>query len=210
MSGERQAQQEIKEEGFDATATTGAELAEQTNNLTVDDNAEPAEPEDKSKSYADYLAERQAKRDAALGIPEARKANEGAKDNKKWAQAQELSKSEGEAYFEGEAKRQRERERTRNKNVLDIDYSFKEERRDDRGGRGGGRGRGRGRGEGRGEGRGDFRPRGDRGDRGGFRGDRGDRPRRGDGERRGGRGGHNADQPAISLGEDAFPSLGGK
>lgn len=184
---------------------------------TLDDNAAPAaepEPEDNSMSYAEYMAKREAAKNAELGLKEARAANEGAKDNKKWASAQALAKSEGSSYFEGGAKKQRQREREQGKQILEIDYSFKEERRDDRGDRGdrggrGGRGRGRGgRGGDRGGERGgEYRGRGSyRGDRG----DRGDRPARGDRDSsyrgRGGRG----QQVELAVTEEAFPSLGGK
>lgn len=132
---------------------------------------------------------------------EARKPNEGQKQDKKWAQAKELKKENDEpAYFAGaEAKAKREKQR-KEKNVIDIDPRFAEPQQ--RGGREGGRG-GRGRGEGRGDYRGGDRGRGGRGrgDRGdGFRGDR-----RGRGGFRGGRG----DSSVNVSDTNAFPSLGG-
>jgi plasminogen activator inhibitor 1 RNA-binding protein len=161
-----------------------------------------------------------------LGVKEARAPNEGAKENKKWKQAKEITKEDNEDYFKGEEKAKRERERASKKQVLDIDYSFKEQPRESRGGRGG-RGFGRGRGD-RGD-RGGFR-----GDREGFRGDREDRPDRGDrperGEYRGrgrgrgefrggdrgefrgrgrGRGGESHTGVRVND-ESAFPSLGSK
>jgi plasminogen activator inhibitor 1 RNA-binding protein len=156
---------------------------------------------------------------AALGVLEPRQANEGSKQDKKWQNAKELTKSgDDEAYFEGAGeKARRERDRQRNaKEKLDLDYSFKEP---SRGGERGGRGRARGdRGDrgGRGRGRGDF---GDRGDReGGYRGrgdgfrGRGERGERGEYRGRGrsrGRG-ESGEGPAVALSdENAFPSLGG-
>ena len=192
------------------------------------ESAEPTEPEDTHKSYADYLAEQATKKMAALGVSEPRQANEGSKQDKKWKNAKELTKTgDDEAYFEGAGeKARRERDRQRNaKEKLDLDYSFKEP---SRGGERGGRGRGRGeRGDRgvRGRGRGDFGDRGDRGERGdrgdreggyrgrgdGFRG-RGDRGERGEYRGRGrGRGrGESGEGPAVPLSdENAFPSLGG-
>lgn len=186
------------------------------------EEAEP-EPEDNSKSYAEYMAEKAAKSFEGLGLKEARAPNEGAKGNKKWDSAKEVARSQGEDYFKGEEKAGRQRDRGRNaKEFLDIDFSFKEQSRggSERGGRGG-RGRGRG-GEFRGGDRGD---RGDRGERGGFRGDRGDRGGdRGDfrgrgrggrggefrGERRGGDRGGRGNAPVAINDQEAFPSLGGK
>ena len=253
-AGEEIATQEIKEGGWDAggeapgfkdapATTEGAWDAGNNGAPGFTDSAaagegggaaestEPAEPEDTHKSYADYLAEQATKKMAALGVLEPRAANEGSKQDKKWKNAKELTKSgEDEAYFEGAGeKARRERDRQRNaKEKIDLDYTFKEP---SRGGERGGRGRGRGdrgeRGEyrGRGRGRGDFGDRGDRAERG----DRGDReggyrgrgdgfPRRGDrgdrGEYRGrgrGRGrGESGEGPAVALSdENAFPSLGG-
>lgn len=231
-AGQDIATQEIKEGGWDAEAEAPGfkDVAAPTDNGApsstdaapeggAPEPVEPAEPEDTHKSYADYLAEQATKKMAALGVLEPRQANEGSKQDKKWQNAKELTKSgDDEAYFEGAGeKARRERDRQRNaKEKLDLDYSFKEP---SRGGERGGRGRGRGdRGDrgGRGRGRGDF---GDRGDReGGYRG-RGDgfrgRGERGDrGEYRGrgrGRGrGESGEGPAVELSdENAFPSLGG-
>ncbi|KAJ9651988.1 hypothetical protein H2198_008767 [Neophaeococcomyces mojaviensis] len=209
-AGERIAQQEIQQDGFDANAQ----------NPESADAAAPAdaapeveqEPEDSHKSYAEYLAEQASKKLEGLGLKEARAPNEGAKENKKWKSAKEFARdSEQDAYFIGEAKAKRERERINKKNVLDINYGWTEQPRDSRG-RGGGRG-GRGRGEGgRGEG---GRGEGGRGEGGRGRGrgrgdsDGGDfRPRGGDrGSYRGGRG--RSDAPAVSD-DSAFPALGGK
>ncbi len=169
--------------------------------------AEP-EPEDHSISYADYLAQ-QAEKKLALGtgVPEARKPNEGSKEDKKWANAKPLSKEEEEAFIAGsggKAKRERERKQ---KQVVEIDQRFIEA--PDRGGRGDGSRSGRG-GRGRGDGsrgRGDGSYRGSRGD-----GPRGGGPRRGDGPSRGAhRGGPRGGGSGAPINTDdtnAFPSLG--
>lgn len=163
--------------------------------------AEP-EPEDNSKSYEEYLAELAEKKLAlGSGVPEARKPNEGSKQNKKWQTAKELSKEEEEDFVAasaGKAKRERERKQ---KQVIDIDQRFVEapERSGGRGGFRGGRGRGDGPSRGgRGEG---FRGRGDRGGRG-----RGDGNFRG-GPRGGPRGGSGS-TPINTEDTSAFPSLG--
>lgn len=178
------------------------------------DAAEPiaeAEPEDNSKSYEEYLTELAEKKLAlGAGVPEARKANEGSKQDKKWATAKPLTKEEEEDFVAGsggKAKRERERKQ---KQVIDIDQRFQEA--PERGGRGGAGGFRGGRG-GRGD-RGDGPPRGGRGGRGG-RGD-GDRGRVGRGGERGShapRGGprNNASGPSSSINTEdtkAFPSLG--
>jgi len=180
----------------------------------------PAEPEDKTKSYEQYLAEQLEKRAALNDRPlSARQANEGT--SKKFPEGKAFARDEASEDFiagsGGKAGRQRERKA---KTTIDIDQAWVEgesaprgEQRGERGGRGGrGDGRGRGRGEGgRGGGRGDFggrgrgeggRGRGEGRGRGGFRGDRGgDR-----GEFRGGRGA--GQSPNITNAQD-FPSLGG-
>jgi plasminogen activator inhibitor 1 RNA-binding protein len=189
--------------------------AEQKEALTGDGDATPVadaplaaepEPEDNSISYADYLAQ-QAEKKLALGagVPEPRKPNEGSKQDKKWANAQAISKGEEEDFIAGsggKAKRERERKQ---KQLVDIDYDFKPSQEAERGGRGGFRGRGEGRGRGgRGEfggrGRGEGRGRGGRGD------GRSDYPR---GEGRGPRGGAPRGAANLKI-EDtsAFPSLG--
>ncbi|KAK4964158.1 hypothetical protein LTR28_003997 [Elasticomyces elasticus] len=180
--------------------------------------AAAAEPEDKSKSYEQYLAELMEKK-AALGggTLEARKANEGS--TKKFPEGKAVTRVEEENFIAGsggKAKRERERKQ---KNTLDIDQTWVESEGGDRGGfRGGRGGRGRGRGDGfrgdrggRGRGRGD----GFRGDRGGARGDRGDRGFRGERGDRGDRGDRSDRGPrpqqgtAVDLSDNsAFPSLG--
>lgn len=165
----------------------------------------PEEPEDNSISYADYLIQQAEKKAALAGeAREARKANEGTKENKKWASAKALEKDEEADYFAGSGgKAKREKER-KVKQVIDIDQRFVEA--PERGGRGEGRGRG-GRGRGDGPRRG-----GDRGGRGdgprGGRGDRGGRGR-GDGPARGPRGGPRGASGAINTSDSsAFPALG--
>lgn len=196
-------------EGEQEDEKLGEQIAQEDRKEAVAEDAAEAvpepepEPEDTSISYADYLAQQAAKKLEGLGVKEARVANEGAKENKKWKSATQLAKEADDNYFIGEAKARRERERTTKKQVLDIDYSFKEQPRD---GRGGGRGgRGRGRGEGRGRGDGSFRGRGDRGGDRGDRADRGDRGERG--SYRGGRGRADA-APAAINDSDAYPALG--
>jgi len=194
--------------------------ADKKDALTGDGDATPidgeaaadVEPEDNSISYTDYLAQL-AEKKLALGdgVPEARKANEGSKQDKKWANAKALAKEEEEDFVAGsggKAKRERERKQ---KQTIEIDQRFVEA--PERGGRGGGgfRGSRGGRGDGpsRGRGEGGFRRGGGRGD-----GDRGGRGRGSDrGPPRGGapRSNANAGGPSSSINTDdtsAFPSLG--
>ncbi|KAF2249536.1 hypothetical protein BU26DRAFT_565179 [Trematosphaeria pertusa] len=146
------------------------------------------EPEDKTKSYAAYLAE-QAEKKLSLAAQNVRKANEGSKQ--KFPEGTPLSREEEEAAYiagsGGKAKRQRER-KEKNLVELDGDRMLAQPPRE-----GGFRGRGRGRGEFRGgEGRG--------------RGGRGRGEGRGEGRGRGGRGGG---QSGPNLSDtSAFPSLG--
>lgn len=143
--------------------------------------AEPEQPEDNSRSYADYLAE-QAEKKLKLGVAplEARKANEGTKQNKQWAQAKPLSKDEeDDEYIAGKGEKAKRERQRKEKQVVDVDFRYNEPSR------GGERGRGRGRG---GRGRGE-----------GFRG-------RGDGGFRGGRGGREGASVNVED-ENAFPSL---
>ncbi|KAF2875417.1 hypothetical protein BDV95DRAFT_272942 [Massariosphaeria phaeospora] len=165
----------------------------------VQDEAAEPEPEDKTKSYAAYIAE-QAER-KSLAASNVRKANEGS--SKKFPEGTAIPREEEEdAYIAGSGgKAKRERAR-KEKNVveLDGDRMLQQAPRDDNfRGRGRGRGRGsdrgsEGRGRGGGRGRGEGRGRG-----GGGGGDRG-------GERRGG-GGGSSSTPNISD-SSAFPSLG--
>jgi len=198
----------------------GEAIAKADKKEVVDENVAPidaeadAEPEDNSISYTDYLAQLAEKKLAlGAGVPEARKANEGSKQDKKWANAKALAKEDEEDFVAGsggKAKRERERKQ---KQTIEIDQRFIEA--PERGGRGGGGGfrgsrggRGdRGDGPSRGRGEGGFRRGGGRGD-----GDRGGRGRGGDrGPPRGGpRNNANAGGSSSINTEDtnAFPSLG--
>lgn len=187
---DEQAGEEIAQKEFKEAAAEDAEGPET-----------PAEPETKSVSYTEYLAQ-QLEKKASLGDNlEIRKPNEGSKADKKWANAKALEKEEGEDFITpsgGKAKRERERKA---KNVLDIDQAWVENERPTttsapRGGRGGARGDG---GRGRGDGARGGRGRGEGRGRGGNRGS--DFPR---GGARGGRdnAGFNAND------QSAFPSLG--
>ena len=157
--------------------------------------AEEPEPEDNSRSYADYLAEQAEKKlKLGSGVLEARKPNEGSKQKKEWDNAKPVSKDEEDEYMAGKASKARREKQRKEKERVDVDLRYVEP---NAGGRGGGeRGRGRGRGD-----RGDFRGRGrGRGDN--FRG-------RGDGGYRGGRGrGDSGYTPNVGD-ENAFPTLGG-
>jgi plasminogen activator inhibitor 1 RNA-binding protein len=227
----------VQEGGWDASAATGAPgwdegatqgapgFADAGAAPPADDGfgsgaagaeaAEPAEPEDNSMSYADYLAKQAEKKLEGLGLKEARKPNEGAKQDKKWQNAKAITRAEGEEYIQGageKAKRERDRLRNAPKKV-DVDLSWKTSAPESRGGGRGGRGERRGgdrggRGEYRGRGDGEFRGRGrGRGD-GDYRG-RGDGEYRGRGGRGGGRGRGGSDsQPVAVHDESAFPSLG--
>jgi plasminogen activator inhibitor 1 RNA-binding protein len=195
-------------------------------------NAEDAAPveepeeEDKSVSYADYLAQQAEKKAALESGLSIRGANEGSKPDKKWANAKALPQGESEeVYFAPSAgKKQRERER-KVKQTVDFDPRFVEPERTGRGGRGGPRGgaprggRGGERGE-RGE-RSERSERPERGERSGRGGERGGRGRGGERGARGGadrgaprggnRGGAQSRPAAINTSdESAFPSLGGK
>ncbi|KAI9929078.1 hypothetical protein ASPWEDRAFT_36970 [Aspergillus wentii DTO 134E9] len=111
--------------------------------------AEDAEAADKSKSFADYLAEK-AQQDDLRAKP-VRAANEGSKLDKKWAEAKEL-KDDGETeYIKGKEEKGKREKQRKEKNFLDVDLRFVEAPRTGgngprgRGGRGGaGRGGARG------------------------------------------------------------------
>jgi len=192
-----------------ADEQAGETIAKQDEKAAVVEDSEPQaepEPEDKTMSYNDYLAELAAKKLATND--NVRKPNEGA--SKKFPEGTAITRQEQEEFMSGsggKAKRQRER-KEKAFVELDGDRMLAQPARDDaprggRGGRGGrGRGEGRGGGEGRGEGRGEYRGRGGRG-----RGEgRGDGPR----EHRGGRGGpRGGGQSGPNLADSsAFPSLG--
>lgn len=101
---------------------------------------EPTEPEDKSVSYVDYLAQQAEKKLALESGFKVRGANEGSKLDKKWANAKALEKNEDEEFISGSyGKKQRERER-KVKQTLDFDPRYVEAERSrgsSRGGRGG-------------------------------------------------------------------------
>ncbi|KAL8691258.1 MAG: hypothetical protein Q9218_003479 [Villophora microphyllina] len=180
----------------DPTASTkpiDAEAADTTAGVAepagVPEPAAEPEPEDNSRSYADYLAE-QAEKKLRLGAGplEARKPNEGSKQDKKWAQAKPLSKDEEDAeYIAGKGEKAKRERQRKEKTMLDVDFRYAEPARGGDRGRGRGRGGDRGRG---GRGRGDFRGRGD-----GY-------------GYRGGRGGRDGGSVNVSD-ENAFPTLGG-
>ena len=135
-----------------------------------------------------------------------RAANEGSKDDKKWANATELKQADEDSYIQGSSEKTKSQKQRKEKNFLDVDLRYVEPARTGpsngpRGGRGG---------------RGGDRPRGDRAPRGG--GDRAPRggPRGGAAPRgasapRGGRGGARGGAPAAgpTVDEKNFPSLGG-
>ncbi|RAL15488.1 putative telomere and ribosome associated protein Stm1 [Aspergillus homomorphus CBS 101889] len=140
------------------------------------------EPADKSKSFADYLAEKAAQGD--LSAKPVRSANEGSKLDKKWAAAKELKpREEEEAYIQGQdAKSKREKQR-KEKNFLEVDMRFVEA---PRGGANAPRGRG---------------GRGGRGARGGRGGNNTNAPRPSAAATTG---------ASVTVDEKNFPSLGGK
>ncbi|KAI1908329.1 hypothetical protein LOZ39_005248 [Ophidiomyces ophidiicola] len=151
-----------------------AAAAEEGEGGATPDDKEP-EPQDKTKSYADYLAELDQNKRDDLGIKEARKPNEGAKVDKKWAAAKEFKRDdEDDDYIKGREEKARREKQRKEKNVLDVDMRFVEPARRggdfrgrgrggaDRGGRGGGGARGGAPGGGRGE----YRPRGGAGPQG--------------------------------------------
>ncbi|RYP66432.1 hypothetical protein DL769_006033 [Monosporascus sp. CRB-8-3] len=178
--GEQIAQSELKEATAEDAETPAAE----------------PEPEDKSISYAEYLAQQAEKKLALSSSLEPRKPNEGSKVDKKWANAKELTKDDDDEFIAGSGgKSKRERER-KTKQIVEIDQRYVEPDRP-RGGRGGARGGARGEGRG-GRGRGEGRGGEGRGEgRGG----------RGRGEFRGGRGGREG-ASFNAIDESAFPSLG--
>ncbi|KAF4121130.1 plasminogen activator inhibitor 1 RNA-binding protein, partial [Geosmithia morbida] len=136
--------------------------SEQKEAAAEDATAEETVPEDKSVSFADYLAQ-QAEKKLALQDNDVkiRSANEGSKLDKKWAEAKPLEKTTEDYFAATGGKKQRERER-KVKQTVDFDPRIVEPERPARGGpRGGDRGDRPSRGGPRGGGRG-----GDRGGRG--------------------------------------------
>ncbi|CAK1354485.1 hypothetical protein CB0940_01670 [Cercospora beticola] len=128
------------------------------------------EPEEKVKSYDDYLKELAEKKLALSGeSPAIRKANEGSKT--KFPEGQAVNREQEDFFVGGGGKTKKVKE-VKEKERINIDGQYyAAPDAGDRGGRGGrgGRGRGEGRGSFRGEGRGRGGGRG-RGDRGDFRG----------------------------------------
>jgi plasminogen activator inhibitor 1 RNA-binding protein len=253
-AGDAIAATEVKEAGWDANAAAGVpgwdEGAAQGAPGFADSGAAPPaddgfgadttgteaaepEPEDTSISYADYLAKQAEKKMEGLGLKEARKPNEGAKQDKKWQNAKAITRSEDEEYIQGAGeKARRERDRLRNApKKVEVDLSWKtstpdtrgggrggrgERRGSDRGGRGEyrgrgdgefrGRGRGRGDGEYRGRGDGEYRGRGDGEYRGRGEGEyrgRGDGEYRGRGGRGGGRGRGGSDAQPVAVNDES-------
>ncbi|OJK05198.1 hypothetical protein ASPACDRAFT_74714 [Aspergillus aculeatus ATCC 16872] len=141
------------------------------------------EPADKSKSFADYLAEKAAQED--LSAKPVRAANEGSKLDKKWAAAKELKpREEEEAYIKGKEEKSKREKQRKEKNVLEVDMRFVEA---PRGAANGPRGRGaRG---------------GARGGRGGRGGNNTNAPRPS---------GAATSGASVTVDEKNFPSLGGK
>jgi len=144
----------------------GTDGAEATPAATTDAApATPAEPEDNSKTYEEYLKERQAGLNSKLGVPEGRKANEGS-DESQWKDGVAITKPETDNYYVGTQKERAAKNKVRKeKNIIEVEFQASPRpERGQRGERGGERGRGgRGRGEGgrgRGEGRGRGAPRG--------------------------------------------------
>lgn len=197
-------------DGMDGQLGGGAAPVDQFADTPATENtalaAEP-EPEDNSKSYADYLAEQVEKKLQLGGTLQARQANEGAKDQ---PEGKKVERQEADFFAGSGPKAARQRERKTKETVLIDNPQYAA--REPEGGLRGSRGRGRGEGRGRGRGEGGFRgDRGDRGERGEGRGRGFGRGRGGDGGYRGrggGRGGANAAQPNVSSAQD-FPGLGG-
>ncbi|KAK5682845.1 hypothetical protein LTR17_027350 [Elasticomyces elasticus] len=217
-AGEAIAQAEVKEEpGF--TPDTGAgdpAFSNGPEGITKEEDVAPAEPEDNTKSYDQYLADLAEKRLALSGnTTQTRKPNEGSKQ--KFPEGKAFARNpESENFIAAAAGKAKKTKETKEKDIVALEgqYYAPVEQEGGRGGSRGGRGRGdRGsRGGDRGGRGGGFRgDRGDRGEgrggrgRGGFRGDRGG-DRGGFGGRSegaGSRGGFNAND------ETSFPSLGG-
>lgn len=155
----------------------------------VDAEGVPAEEEDKTKSYEQYLAEQLEKKAALGGNLEIRKPNEGA--SKKFPEGKAIARSESEDFIAGSGGKEKKQKERKAKAVLDIDQAWHEEQSSEPRGTGfrGGRGRG-----------GD-RPRGGRG-RGA---PRGNAPR--GGAPRGGAASRGGPSPNVTSSSD-FPSLG--
>lgn len=148
-------EQEFDDEKAGQRIATAEENAPQTPG-----EEEAKEPADKSKSFADYLAEKAAQGD--LSAKPVRAANEGSKGDDKWTGAKELKRDEeGDEYIKGKEEKSKAPKQRKEKAFLDVDTRFVEAPRSN-GPRGGGRGGRGGRGSGRG-GRGNGPRGGDRG-----------------------------------------------
>ncbi|KAL1993536.1 hypothetical protein VTN49DRAFT_2205 [Thermomyces lanuginosus] len=122
-----------KDENEAAQATAGEEVI----------GGEEQQPAEKTKSYAEYLAEQAAARREDLGVKAARAPNEGVKDSK-WENAKAYKRDEvDEAYIPGQTEKTKREKQRKEKNYLEVDMRFVEPPRSRGGGRGG-RGRGRG------------------------------------------------------------------
>jgi len=197
-AGDAIAKAEVNNEpGFAADTGAGDPAFSNGPDGPVGGDAE-AEPEDKTKSYDEYLKELAEKKLALSSeAPAIRKPNEGSKT--KFPEGQAVSREQEDFFIGGGGKTKKTKE-VKEKERINLDGQYyAAPDAGDRGGRGGsrgGRGRGEGRGSFRGEGRGGRGGRG-RGDRGDFRGaPRGDRAPRGGGSA------FNANDSS------AFPALG--
>jgi hypothetical protein len=95
--GANEGEAELKDE----QAGEAIAKAEQKEGEAADADAE-AEPEDTSISYSEYLAQLAEKKlQLGAGVPEARKPNEGSKQDKKWATAKPISKEDEEDFVAG-------------------------------------------------------------------------------------------------------------
>lgn len=194
--------------GFiDSAAGAGTEGGEEfSGGAAGADDAENMEPEDKSVSYADWLASQSEKKQAELGPKEPRRPV----DKEGLENVKPVSRDDDE-YFAGATggnKRGKERRQKDARAKVDVDLAWQPAAADTRGGGRGGRGERRGgdrggRAEYRGRGgnsefRGRGRGRGDGDYRGEYRGGRGGRGRAGSGQ-----------SPQVAVDdESAFPSLG--
>ncbi|KAI7225844.1 hypothetical protein KC330_g9019 [Hortaea werneckii] len=157
---------------------------------------EVAEPEEKTKSYDEYLAEQAEKRLAiGAGSHQLRKANEGSKTQPEGKAFQR--NPEEEEFMSGAGGKAKKQKENNQKDLLVLEGQYYAPVEQDRAGGRGGRGRG-----------------------GGFRGDRGGRGGSGRGGPRGGaRGGDNArggprgggaPRGGLKVDDSSFPALGGK
>lgn len=190
LTAEVEGATDATKEAAEPQTPSGWEVSAEATPAAAEQEAEkkPEEEEDNTKSYEEYLAERQAAKDAKLGKLEGRQVDGTSEFVGSVFQKQE------EEFFSGAKKEKaaaakKEKER-KEKVFLEVEGKFAPPSRGEprEGGRGG------------------------RGGRGGFRGDRGsDRAPRG-GASRGGRGGarNNASSaPAVAVNdESAFPALG--